>query len=162
MTREELILACIREKRIIVDVHNGRIYSLMQTGMEDIPIRLTGAKMRGYTVHKLCYNGFKKQVYAHQVVYMAAHGAYDRQAMMIDHINRDRSDNRIENLRLVDPKGNCANAVRPMGKADAATRKEMYEKRLAGVKIADLCEAYGLKKSRVFEILAEQRKIQGL
>jgi len=38
--------------------------------------------------------------YEHHIVWLYANGVYDPE-LVIDHINRDSSDNRIENLRLV-------------------------------------------------------------
>lgn len=46
--------------------------------------------------------------YVHRVCYAIYHGA-DPYPMQIDHINHDRSDNRIENLRLVSSQENAKN-----------------------------------------------------
>lgn len=58
---------------------------------------LAGTKNnRGYI--KVTVNGV--QLYAHRIVREMHNGAIP-DGMEIDHINHDRSDNRIENLRLV-------------------------------------------------------------
>lgn len=44
----------------------------------------------------------------HRIIWELMNGEIP-EGMQIDHINRDRSDNRIENLRLVTPSGNCEN-----------------------------------------------------
>lgn len=49
---------------------------------------------------------FGKTYKAHQLIYIMFHGTEARE---IDHINGDRSDNRIENLRAVTRSQNCAN-----------------------------------------------------
>lgn len=47
-------------------------------------------------------------MYAHRAVYMAWVGPIP-EGMEIDHINADRSDNRLENLRVVTKSGNMRN-----------------------------------------------------
>jgi hypothetical protein len=49
---------------------------------------------------------------AHRVVWEVVHGDIS-EGMQIDHRNGDRSDNSIENLRLVTPEGNVQNQRRP-------------------------------------------------
>ena len=56
-----------------------------------------------------------KQRYVHQWVWEAAHGPVP-EGMMIDHKNRDRYDNRIENLRLISSSDNHANSNLRQGK----------------------------------------------
>jgi hypothetical protein len=48
---------------------------------------------------------------AHHVVWALTHGEYPPSRMDIDHINRDRGDNRISNLRLADRSQNMYNTV---------------------------------------------------
>ena len=47
---------------------------------------------------------------AHRVAWCLLHGA-DPGPLLVDHMNRDRSDNRASNLRLVDARGNRANSA---------------------------------------------------
>jgi hypothetical protein len=47
---------------------------------------------------------------AHRVAWCLLHGA-DPGPLLVDHLNRNRSDNRASNLRLVDARGNRANAA---------------------------------------------------
>lgn len=66
----------------------------------------TGHKTkRGYIV----VNANNKQYQAHQIAYFFINGTVAKQ---IDHINRIRSDNRIENLRDVKPIQNATNRSR--------------------------------------------------
>ncbi|WPJ52073.1 hypothetical protein RCIP0045_00002 [Klebsiella phage RCIP0045] len=58
----------------------------------------------GYRVTIL--NGVK--LYQHRIVWEMFNGEIP-EGMNIDHINRDRSDNRVENLRLVVQSTNCKN-----------------------------------------------------
>ena len=50
-------------------------------------------------------NGYPAQ--AHRVIWAMHYGEWP--SMHLDHINRDRSDNRISNLRLATPSQNCVN-----------------------------------------------------
>jgi hypothetical protein len=63
------------------------------------------AGSNGYTQVCLGLRRFK----AHRLAWYLHHGE-DPGALQVDHINRNRSDNRICNLRLVDAKGNRANS----------------------------------------------------
>lgn len=59
---------------------------------------------------QLCYKGRRTQV--HRVIYMMHHGPIP-EGMYVDHINGDRTDNRIENLRLCTPTQNQINRGAP-------------------------------------------------
>jgi hypothetical protein len=63
----------------------------------------------GYIEVKLGGRQFK----AHRLSWYLHHGQ-DPGDLQVDHINRDRSDNRACNLRLVDAKGNRANSSGPL------------------------------------------------
>lgn len=52
------------------------------------------------------YNG--RNTFVHRIVYFLAHGEIP-DGMFVDHINRNRTDNRIENLRLVTRAANNQN-----------------------------------------------------
>ena len=65
-----------------------------------------GLDYKGYIVFQL--NG--RNLKAHRVAWYMHHGA-DPGPLLVDHINRNRSDNRAANLRLVDAKGNRVNCV---------------------------------------------------
>lgn len=52
-------------------------------------------------------------IMAHRVAWLLAHGSWPQ--AQIDHINRDRSDNRIANLRIATPSQNAANSIARIG-----------------------------------------------
>ena len=53
-----------------------------------------------------------KYVYAHRIAMMLTYGDLSR-GTQIDHINHDRSDNRLENLRITDHESNGRNVSIP-------------------------------------------------
>ena len=66
------------------------------------------SRWNGYSVIKLGH----RRLQAHRIAWYMHHGA-DPGPLLVDHINRNRSDNRASNLRLVDAKGNRANSACP-------------------------------------------------
>jgi HNH endonuclease len=62
----------------------------------------------GYVVFTAHGYGERKQLKAHRVVWLAA-GFDIPPGLMIDHINRNKYDNRIANLRLADARLNSSN-----------------------------------------------------
>ena len=68
---------------------------------------LTALTDKGY-----CSGGIFGRVYtAHRVAWALHHGSWPSDGLEIDHINRDRQDNRIENLRLATRTQNGHNKV---------------------------------------------------
>ena len=51
-----------------------------------------------------------RKLAVHRVVWAVVYGSWPEG--IVDHINRDTTDNRIENLRIVDPTGNSRNRSR--------------------------------------------------
>ena len=108
-----MIEGALSTGKIEVDFNTGAIYSTRIRGHEGERIRLQGSDCNGYVVHTLSFNGIKKQCRAHQIVWIAANGLYDKDKWQIDHKNRNRKDNRLENLHLVTAAENIANSERP-------------------------------------------------
>ena len=64
----------------------------------------------GYVQTRLRIGGKLPNIQLHHMVWVVVHGRFPTQ---IDHINGDKTDNRIENLREVTPSDNNLNVVRP-------------------------------------------------
>ncbi len=68
---------------------------------------IAGSKMpNGYII--LCVSG--KKIFAHRVAWFFVHGAFPYGH--IDHINRNKADNKISNLRLASPEQNAQNRLK--------------------------------------------------
>jgi hypothetical protein len=88
------------EQEFFMELTEKGYHADLETGIVWTPRNkpLTNRKM-GWLYASIITNGVKRQYYLHRFVYWSATGECPPQ---IDHINRMRSDNRIENLRAAD------------------------------------------------------------
>ena len=81
-----------------------------------------------YQKIKLCTttngNNAFKNYWFHILVCTAFHGPRPSPRHQVDHINRDRFDNRPENLRWVTPHENCMNSIRHIRKLERLAREK--------------------------------------
>jgi DNA (cytosine-5)-methyltransferase 1 len=156
MDRTLVIKSAIDEGRLIADIETGKIYSTVTKLNKGERIELMGANCNGYRVHNISFGGVKKQCRAHQIVWIYANGIYDKKNLMIDHIDRNRSNNKLSNLRLVDAKGNMENKTPYEGKLTQEQKDEMYLLYTQGDhSMRELAEDYGMSKSRVHQLISE-------
>jgi len=80
-----------------------------------------GHDTKGYRVTTLHLDGVRKQIKLHRFIWISVNGI-PSEGTMIDHINRDKSDNRIINLRLVDAKLNSRNRRKYTGENNPAAK----------------------------------------
>lgn len=75
---------------------------------------------RGYLFVELCNNGERKRFYVHRLVVTVFIGPI-APGLQINHLNEDKSDNRLENLEVVTPKQNVNYGTRNerIGKANS-------------------------------------------
>jgi hypothetical protein len=90
---------------VVVNPEQGTIDRIMPSGEKRLDI---GAFSRGYK--KVNFLG--KVLPVQRVIWEHVHGPVP-EGMLVDHINGDRSDNRIANLRLVTPSQNTQNQHKP-------------------------------------------------
>lgn len=113
---------------------------------------------KGYRVFTLHLDGCRCQVKAHRAVWIAAHGPIPA-GYVIDHINRDKADNRLENLRLADAKANSQNRRSYAGEGNPGailTQKGADEIRATYAHVksyAVVADHYGVSKSLVAKII---------
>lgn len=148
--RIEVLKRLKESGRLEVDFETGRIFSLTK-GQKTL---LKGADLNGYTIHKLYFEGEKHAFRAHQIV-MAFDGQFSTKGKVIDHINRNRKDNRLCNLRMTDAKGNRANQDREE-KPSFEEKLEIYDiYKNSKISIRNLADLVGLSKSRIGQIIKE-------
>lgn len=163
MDRTLVIKSAIDEGRLIADIETGKIYSTVTKLNKGERIELMGANCNGYRVHNISFGGVKKQCRAHQIVWIYANGIYDKKNLMIDHIDRNRSNNKLSNLRLVDAKGNMENKTPYEGKLTQEQKDEMYLLYTQGDhSMRELAEDYGISKSRVQQLISEHSGLDNI
>ena len=64
----------------------------------------------GYMKIGICVDGRKKMYLSHRFIWECYNGLIPA-GLVVDHINRNKLDNRIENLRVVTPRENNLNSV---------------------------------------------------
>jgi len=94
---------------------------------------LTGMTPAGYCTGRI----FNKCFYAHRVIWLLETGEWPKD--QIDHINGDRSDNRISNLRQVSNAENARNMKRRKNKPDGVTG--VYWDKLTQKWRAQICDS---------------------
>ena len=66
---------------------------------------------KGYYQIGLSLNGKQKKYLVHVLIWYAHYGIYDTKQYDVDHIDHNRTNNNISNLRLVSKSLNCINIL---------------------------------------------------
>lgn len=167
MTPDELIACALANGDITCDLANGKVYGTRGPGGKPLDEKreLGFVHPSGYVHINLSSNGSKKQVRAHRVIYIAANG-HIPDGMVVDHINNDKSDNRICNLQLLTAEENSRKAAddgkylsgedNPRSKITAEVRSRIaHDYRTLGMTYRELAQKYGVSKSRIGQIVNE-------
>lgn len=149
------IKSCLEAGKLTVNQITGQVFN---NGKE-----LKCVSSRGYIVGTVNFNGMRKQVKAHQVVWIANNLSKYWQGLVVDHKNRDKQDNRIHNLRLVTKAGNASNRRNYAGASNpSAVLTEENVRRIRKTSLdgfnsyAGLAKAFNVSKSTIAAIV--QRK----
>lgn len=169
MTKDEYIAYNILEGNILVDVENGKVYGTRGPGGQKLaePKELKGTPLEnGYLVVTIVNGECRKQCRIHRIVWIAANGVIP-DGKVVDHINNDKTDNRLCNLQLLTPTENSIKARNDglykiheeagQAKIDNETHdliKLVYEN--TDMTLRQLSEVFGISKSRVHQIIHEK------
>lgn len=167
MTKDEYIAYNLSVGNIIVDVGKGKVYATRGPGGNklDEPIELKGTDLKGYRIVSIRNGVTKLQCRVHRIVWIAARGVVPS-GYVIDHINNNKADNRIENLQILTPADNSRKAkedgLYKTGEDNKACkispdlRDEIaYLHKCNDMTIRELAEVYGVSKSRIGQIVKE-------
>jgi hypothetical protein len=101
-----------REERCELAIQNGYKYNSETGKITGIRGKEVTAKQKGYNLITLVYDNKGYRLYAHQLAWYWINKECVEQ---LDHINGDRSDNRISNLRSVTNQQNSMNRTKAKG-----------------------------------------------
>lgn len=165
MSKDEFIALNLASGQIIADCKSGKVYTTKGPGGIALakPKELAGTIVNGYRVVSIRNGAVKKQCRVHRVIWIAQNGVIP-EGMVVDHINNDKLDNRIENLQLLTPEDNSSKASNdglylsgdenPASVISEQARIEIALWYQTGeFTIRQLAEKYGISKSRVHQIV---------
>ena len=165
MNNDEFVAWEIAKGNISVDIENGIVYSNRRAqGIPCEPHELKGTMIRGYRHLKIVDGKVRRAVRHHRVVWIAAHGI-PPEGMVVDHINNNKSDNRICNLQLLTPEDNSRKAYEdglyltgadnPATKLSECQVEEVLMTYQNGATLRETARMFGISKSRVHQLVHE-------
>jgi site-specific DNA-cytosine methylase len=165
MTRDELCVAVLANGDVKVDAVAGRVWTTRGPGGVPRPEPLElglGARVKGYKVANIHCGEVNKQIRLHRLIWISVHGI-PPDGQVVDHINNDKGDMRIENLQLLTGKENSRKAAddglypeSPTQKLDIEMRQQVLHDYFAGKgTYRALAEKYGITYGRVGQIVRE-------
>lgn len=158
MDRADIILNSINDGTLIINYETSEIFSRKVRGREGELVKLKPSLMNGYLCHNLSYKGIKKTIKVHQVIWISRNGRVP-EGMVIDHIDRNKQNNHIGNLRVATLSENAQNKDFTKLGMSTELKEEVaafYEH--SHMTMREVGLHYGISKSRVGQILNESRR----
>jgi len=114
----------IMELKELFEYRDGLLFNRVNRNPRAMKGQQAGVASKGGSGYRsLQYNGVKTS--AHRVIWEMFNGAIP-EGMQVDHINQDKSDDRIENLRLVNQSQNQFNSSKSKGFIKRGNRYTAY------------------------------------
>lgn len=167
MTKDEYISWNLAEGNIIADPKTGKVYGTRGPGSVPYktPKELKGTELKGYKVVSIRNGATKLQCRVHRIIWISQNGIIP-DGYVIDHINNDKQDNRINNLQLLTPQENSTKAkedgLYSEGLDNKATKLDpdmrddiAYLYHHSDLTQRQLADIYGISKSRIGQIIQE-------
>lgn len=168
MTKDEYIAYALAKGHIIADTETGKVYATRGGHGKrlDTPKELTGTMANGYRVITIRQDKCKMQCRIHRIIWIAAHGIIP-DGYVVDHINCDKTDNRLANLQLLTAADNSTKARKDgryktrseAGRAKIADEVHdiiQYIYANSDTTMAQLSDAFGIAQSRVHQIIHDE------
>jgi hypothetical protein len=162
---DQVAVALVRSGALIVDTATGQIWT---TQWGKAPRLLSSNPHGRYVRNMVAFQGHEYTLCAHRIVWIAAHGTIDS-SLSIDHIDGNKTNNAISNLRLVTIQENDAAARRlglqPIGgrhgmaKLTDARVIEVFRLCNEGLTQRDIAKRFGVSFNQIWRITSgRQRK----
>jgi hypothetical protein len=144
---------------IFVDVENGVIYKKgyyqktnQHGGLRYVEsYKLNGTKKDGYIYHSIDKTNKRLYIGEHRLIMSAFMGRLLNETEYVDHINNDRSNNKISNLRITTPSENTKNSSNFYSKRTELnnfTDKELNDE--VFLSISDYFELFTVRKDEFY------------
>ena len=90
-----------------------------------------------------------------RVIWLSVHGVPEIEGLVIDHINEIKTDNRLENLRLLTSRGNCCRSFAKVTYEAAEKIRMEYAK--GGISYSELGMKYRMSRTGIENIVRGER-----
>lgn len=157
MSLDTFIASLVKDGKIKV-TKDGRVWAYRGGRLQELPVRERGDG--GYLAVDLHDDKETRTAYVHRVVYIAAHGSIP-ETYEIDHIDRNRHNNSLINLRAVHRSDNGLNRDQggqnnPTAKLTWTEVREIRRLYGSGPSQRDLARNYGVSPTTIRTIVKKQ------
>lgn len=111
LEKQKIVMSILETNIYDVDYDNGLVYANRKRGRIQLKPNTLPSRYQQIVLFKGRNTGINVTCYLHEVIYMSRHGIFDPE-FEIDHEDRDRTNNKGDNLIAKSCKHNIANSDR--------------------------------------------------